>query len=560
MNNFDDFTRDTQFNQLLSMSNSELRTLRHNRELYDFLQLLTNFLPPNAGSMQRIWHVRNNTRDVPLCITCNTSHVKWTTSRTGTTATARYTKHCSNACRAKDPSVEEKRRSTCVERYGHDKSLTTSSHVAKTRESCLANHGCEFPLQSEGVRLRADRALVEKYGQDANKAVRALAQQSLTEHYGSGSFGEMLNRDPIVHEKKRRTRIDNWLPTRLDGLAKLVRPLFSSSEYENTDQPLPWECIKCSTTFTDCLADGRVPRCPVCFPLNRVNWNQQEVVDYVRSITTSPVLESVRTVITPKELDIFLPDEQVAIEYNGLYWHSELRHKEPKTHIKFKTDECNKLGLRLIHVYEDEWKFKVDIVKSIIRRAIGVPAERVVYGRKCSVFPIDPRTANEFLDEHHIQGRDRASVRYGMYSGDELVGVMTFGKSRFDKTCQWELYRLAFKMNVAVVGGAMKMFRSFVKEYQPSSISTYSDRRLFTGAVYSLLGFENKGHTAPNYYYVHAGSGCSVRYSRQRFQKHKLVNVLNTFDPSLSESQNMLANGYGRIWDAGNVKWIWRAQ
>ena len=156
----------------------------------------------------------------------------------------------------------------------------------------------------------------------------------------------------------------------------------------------------------------------------------------------------------------------------------------------------------------------------------------------------------EFLAENHLQGAVTSSINYALYYGDELVEVMTFKRPRFTKDYDFELLRLCTKKETTIVGGASKIFKAFRRDYPTASVISYANRRWSRGDVYRRLGFELLKVSAPNYWYVR---GDEV-LSRYQAQKHKLPQLLGeSFDPELSESENMLQAGFERIYDCGNL-------
>ncbi len=161
-----------------------------------------------------------------------------------------------------------------------------------------------------------------------------------------------------------------------------------------------------------------------------------------------------------------------------------------------------------------------------------------------------------FLKQNHLQGPDRSSVKLGLFDpNDNLVSVMTFLKPRFNSNFQYEIGRLCNKIDIDVIGGTSKLFSYFLKNYRPTSIVSYNDRRYFDGQIYINLGFKFLGNTPPNYFYI--VDNYQTIQNRLNWQKCKLKKKLHVFDPSLSEWENMKLNGYDRIWDCGNGKWVW---
>ena len=216
-----------------------------------------------------------------------------------------------------------------------------------------------------------------------------------------------------------------------------------------------------------------------------------------------------------------------------------------------KTLAAASRGITLYHVFETEWDTSIgqNIWKSIWNNTLG--KSRTVYARKC-----EPRILNyeehcTFLKLNHIHGYTPAKYAVGLFHEGELVSAMTFGVPRFNKKFNFEIIRMCSKLGMSVTGGASKMLRFFERLVGTQiTIISYADLRYATGKLYEKLGFTELKITKPNYYYWKIGSN-SIAH-RLKFQKHKLSGLLETFDPSLTEAENMFANGYRRIWDCGH--------
>ena len=257
------------------------------------------------------------------------------------------------------------------------------------------------------------------------------------------------------------------------------------------------------------------------------------------------------------EYDIFIKEKKIAIEYNGLYWHKEGK-KDKFYHLK-KSQLAQQENIRLIQIFEDEYIFKKEIVVSRLKSLLGTP-DRRIYARKCSVKEINSKEKDSFLNKNHIQGTDKSKVKLGLFFENELVSVMTFGHPRLALGSKknnrqiWELVRFASTLNTQVVGGAGKLLKYFERNYKPDEIFSYSDKRWSDGGLYKALGFEYSHTSRPNYWYFDEKE--MKRYHRFNFRKDVLNEKLEFFDPKLTEIENMMINGYSRIWDCGNDKWI----
>jgi len=294
-------------------------------------------------------------------------------------------------------------------------------------------------------------------------------------------------------------------------------------------------------------------RCPKCPTHN--SKDEIEIYNYLKKQFTN-ITSGDRSLIPPLELDIVIPDKKVAIEYCGLYWHSERTGKDRNYHLS-KLKKCDDLGYRLITIFEDEWLNKRDLVLSRLNDILNINSPNVIYGRKCEIEEIPTAEKNTFLNKNHLQGRDIGSgIKLGAYYKDELVSVMTFSRNSLSKNVhnkkdEYELSRFCSKINTRVVGIASKLLRYFTRNYDPKYIFSYADKRWSDGNLYKQLGFSYDHDSAPNYWYLDSTN--RVRLHRFNFRKSQLKGMLN-YNPNLSEWSIMQKEGYTRIWDCGNIK------
>ena len=286
--------------------------------------------------------------------------------------------------------------------------------------------------------------------------------------------------------------------------------------------------------------------CPKC--RGQISKRETEVVDYIKSIYSGNVITTDKTILNGKHIDIYLPDINLAIEFDGLYWHNEL--KKPISYHLNKTKLCKYKGIKLIHIFEDEWIYKKDIVKSMLRNKIGLTANKI-FGRKCIIKEVNIKDSREFLDNNHIQGDVSAQIKLGLYYNDNLVSLMCFNEPRKAKSndfIEFELTRFCNKLNTNVIGAASKLLKYFIDNYKPKNIISYADLRWSTGDLYLTLGFTGVRNGRPNYFYVVNGK----RVNKSGFRKSKLIK--SGFDSNKSEHEIMLENGIYRIYDCGKIR------
>ena len=290
--------------------------------------------------------------------------------------------------------------------------------------------------------------------------------------------------------------------------------------------------------------------CPKC--VRQISKWEQEVYDFIVSLGIGAE-HSNREILEGREIDIYLPEEHIGIECDGLRWHNET-HKPKNYHLE-KTMACEEKGVRLIHIFEDEWVHNSEIWKSMLRNMFGKIDDRI-YARNCEVREITAREKRRFLKHNHIQGNAQSTFNYGLFHNGELVSLMTFGNPRINmggkkKDGSYELVRFCNKINTNVIGGAGKLFSHFVKEHNPSEIVSYSDKRWATGKLYEILGFENTHDSRPNYFYVDN----LTRENRFKYRKSELVK--EGYDKNKTEHEIMLERGIFRIYDCGTKVWKW---
>jgi len=354
-------------------------------------------------------------------------------------------------------------------------------------------------------------------------------------------------RSTTLSKQTRDSMLEVGFSQVIERISSVVTPLFNIEEYNGSFRKnfYRWRCNTCNNEFEDHVDYGRTPDCKVCNPQS-TSKGESEVAEFIKTIETN-VITNTKKIITPLELDIYLPHKKIAIEYNGVYWHSTM-HKDKYYHID-KFLKCKELGIHLIQIFEDEWTTKQSIIKNRLLAILGHAPK--IYGRKTIASKISNKESSNFVDKYHIQGKAASSVSYGLHYDDTLVAVMTFGRSRYYNTENaWELIR--YCSVGTVVGGASKLFKQFVDEYNPKEVVSYANRCWsYDGGLYKALGFTNQTENERNvgYYYIKNNK----RHHRSSFTKKRLVEM--GYDESLTEETIMINNGFLKIYDAGNYKY-----
>ena len=295
---------------------------------------------------------------------------------------------------------------------------------------------------------------------------------------------------------------------------------------------------------------------------------EEEIAAFLEQFT--PVVRRDRSIIGPKELDIYLPEHRLAIEFCGMYWHSHgdaADEKKNKRRHAEKHRLCAEQGIRLITLYETEWQERPQTIKRMLRNAVGKTRGRLM-ARKCELGKPTPQEARAFYDKYHPQGGAGSGQHFGLYWRGKLVACMRFNYGANDrghgaKERQWTLGRYATRLSVA--GAASRLFKAFLAEFRPDNVKSFSDNRLFGGGMYEQLGFVLEEHVVPDYQVWSPKIGLRPKphYQRRvlpkRLQDHGCA---ERFDPSTddrTEAEMTYLMGARRIYDCGKKRWLWTA-
>lgn len=417
-----------------------------------------------------------------------------------------------------------------------------------TIKSMQRKYGVDNYWQTEECKNKIKQTKFKKYG-DENYNNSNKNKQTCLQKYGVLNPHNIKN----VADKIKRTRYNKYI--------KRLNSEFNTEyllKFENWyNQLFKFKCKTCNNIWEQ---KHNIPKCPLCNKKQR-SIIQKEIQDYLKTdLNIQTIYSNRKNIITGFELDIYLPDYNVAIEFNGNFWHSELNGKTRKYHIK-KTELCEEKNIYLIQIFEDEWINKKEIVKNRLKTILK-SNENVIMARKCQIKEIESKEKNIFLENTHLQGKDNSSIKIGLYYQNNLVSVLTFGKQRValgfkTKNSNENIYEIIrYASNKIIIGGFNKMLHYFIKKYQPTKIISYADRRWVYkhNNIYIKNKFKLINQTAPNYWYMNKNNYL-IRYHRYNFRKNILNKKLSYFDKNISEWDNMKNNDYDRIWDCGNFKY-----
>jgi hypothetical protein len=444
-------------------------------------------------------------------------------------------------------SSKLKSKKTNLEKYGVEFHTQSESTKRKIKETNIERWGVENPMKSTLIKDKQKKTIFNSWGVDNISKVEQVKDKKRNSYFNNFGVYHPLKSDEI----KKKIKITNKLRWGNEYVSKSEK--WRKSNYDISNDPNYISYIEDGISLFNCSYGldhqfkiskdvyskrklYNVSLCTICNPIGDLkSIKEKELFNYIRSIYNGEIVQSHRDGI---EIDIYLPELKLGFEFNGLYWHSD-ECKDKNYHLR-KTNWFKDRGIRIIHIWEDDWDFKSDIVKSQIKNLLGINTSRI-FARKCQVKEIDNKLITKsFLNENHIQGSVNSILKLGLFFGDELVSLMTFdhfeGRDRMGDN-EWNLNRFCTKLNCNVIGGASKLLSYFINEYNPKRIISYADLDWSDGDLYHKLGFKFKNQTIPDYKYI---------LDNKRVHKSKFRKSLT----GISESKLELP----KVWNCGKLK------
>lgn len=411
-------------------------------------------------------------------------------------------------------------KNTSLERYGTEIPIQSDIVREKMQNTCLQKFGTKTPLENEEFRLKCKEIFVEKYGVDTPFSIPEIVEQikkDMLEKHGVENCSQI----PEIREKIRNTIVERY------G----VDEIFKSDEIREKTKN---RCVELYGKY----------------PVNNFGKIQEEILDWLNS-SGFIFVENDWDILKNREIDFYCEELKLGIEYCGLFWHNEFSPQPRDKRYHFdKYSRCLDQGIRLITIFEDEWKNRQNQCKNFIKSILK--KGKRIYGRNCEVRQITFPILDDFFEKHHIQGKNTLrTVGFGLYFEEELIGAISLGRHHRKKDENIVLDRLCFKDEVQAIGGASKLFKQCVqwcKNNNYNKIVSWSDNRWSQGHIYDVLGFKLTKVLSPDYSYVDVKK--STRLSKQSCRKSN-----TNCPPEIKEKDWMLQKGFARIWDCGKKHW-----
>lgn len=279
----------------------------------------------------------------------------------------------------KDPKVREKIKNTNIERYGCQSSLGNLQVRQKVKNTNLQKYGYQNPFFDKKVQERIIQSNIEKYGVKSTfqlQWVKEKSKQTCLEKYGVKN----VIQNKCISQKAINSKYVSMYFKLKTKLSKYVIPLFTQEEYNGwkKGQVYKWKCVKCGNEFESKIQTNRlpgidclIPRCLKCYP--KVNFKysleEKQVLDYVKHIYFGQVLCNVKNIITPYQIDIYLPELKCGIQFDGCMWHS-IEFHDYEYNLLRKTEMCQDKGIKLIHILQNRWLENQQLQKKILKQRL----------------------------------------------------------------------------------------------------------------------------------------------------------------------------------------------
>jgi hypothetical protein len=388
-------------------------------------------------------------------------------------------------------SQKIKIKNTIINKYGVENHFNAPEILEKTKKTNLERYGVENANKSNIIKQKIKNTNIKKYGFTSackNELVKIKIKYTNLMKYGNENY--MFSTE--------------YLEKRKNFLLKK----YNISLIENNFPIYKLKCNICNNNYDICIntlhkrLEYKTILCTNCNPIKSSSSGYEiQLQNFIKENYNKTILFNNRTIIS-KELDIYLPDVKLAFEFNGLFWHSEL-YKDNNYHLN-KTKECEKNGIQLIHIYEDDWIYKQDVIKSMIINKLNKTKNKI-YARKCKIKEIyDDKLIKGFISKNNIEVYVDSKIKIGLFYENVLVCLMLF--NNINNKDYYELSNFSVKINTNIIGGASKLLKYFINNYNPKKITTYVNRSYSQGNLYKILGFNFINKCEPNFYYIINGT------------------------------------------------------
>lgn len=452
------------------------------------------------------------------------------------------------------PGARKKCKETCLSKYGVKHHLSSKNIQDKRKETCLLKYGVDNAAKNKTVQEKVKKTNLKRYGTVSpiqNKNIKEKIAATCQNKYNAPSVMESDYYKQKCKDFLNTLGVDNISQVHV---SKETRDILSNKD--KFKQFIINSGYKVAYKIGELLGVSATPI------LQKIHeYGLEDIVETFGSSIEEEIsnlfptikFHKDRTILEGREIDLYSDKHKIGIEFNGNYWHSDKFEPNKKYHQKKSLDALKK-GVFIYHIWEYEWhdpRTRQAIINQLCN-IFGLNQNKI-YARNCEIREVQGKEALDFFDKNHVQGKTYSGIKLGLYHKGELVSLMCFAHNSINKNYEYELNRFCSKAGYNVVGGASKLFKHFIKAYNPKSIISYSDIAKTTGNIYKVLGFTQSHMTEPQYHWTN-GTKVLSRYKTQL--KHLVRAGWKKEDSTQSEDEVMRAHGFAKLYDCGKIAWV----
>ena len=533
--------------------NRWLLTVKKNELFVNWLN--ATYTTCSTGSLaERIYLFDNNLLSPPKCAHPNCNNlVKWTNNNHYPNCCSKKCANSLNVLNGIHAESLKKQKETMIKKYGVDNPAKSAIFQEKKKQTNISRYGVDNPQKSDIIRNKTAQTNFKKYGYVnplCATEIKEKAKKTLLNNYGVANPSQ----SPIIQNTIKQNNIAKY------GVPIANAAHMTVDSFNQINDPVWLANAISTTTIQDIAVQSNVNISTIYKKISEFSLKEPtglphsqpefQLIDFIKSLGFNDVIHGDRTIIFPKEIDIVIPSAKLAIEYCGLFWHSEF-YKDINYH-KNKMVAVNNAGYQLLTIFEDEYLTSSKLIEKMIQHKLGKSTDKI-FARNTNVVEVfDTNAIKNFYDNNHVQHWDKgSSITCALTHNNEYVAMMSFEKNKNNS-----MYLTRFATSCHVLGGASKLFKYFLISYPNiTEIISFADLRWSDGNLYNKLGFKLLKTLEPDYRYIVRGER-RHKFNYRKVQLKKLFgNELDT--DNMTEKEIMLAMNIPRIWDCGKLKFVY---
>jgi hypothetical protein len=536
------FLMDDEFKKIIFTLNVNQRRdfyiKNHYIDIYNkIIEFNNNYIKSNNFS-QMLYNYVYDIKEIKLCPICQKNELKFKNFNIG------YRKYCSPKCvmsnkelifkrneksiitnlkkygvtnPLKNEEIKQKVRKTIKEKYNTDYYIQTEEFKNKMKDYNMKMYGKEYYFQTEEFKNKSKLKNIEKYNVDhymKNKEIKEKIKNIHILKYGV----PYIPRTEESKQKYKNTHIqiygyEHYMIYKKEN--NMFKDFFNnqSTEYYHNFDNIHYKLINVDNKYLNMLHinkhDFSISKqlfylrkkkhseiCTICNPtdLNVVSEMEKELYEFININYNGEILTNTKKIIYPYELDIYIPNLKLAFEFNGLYWHSEIN--KPNDYHKNKTELCDKKDIKLIHVYEDDWTFKRNIIKSLILKQLNYNFNEILVN-ECILSEInDISIIKEFINNNSIDYYKKSNINIGLFYDNKLISLMTIIKNKNNYT----ICNYCEDINIIINGAINTYINYIIEKYKPIKIQFFIENNNISEKILKDIGFIFKKRLQPSCY------------------------------------------------------------